>query len=208
MSDDFVEGVRERNETALSRLGSSKSLYADTAGEMEPEAVLRAAARAEFHAAETFAEWADDEDNGNARGVWEHIASVEGEHYETVLGELDGEPDVGEAPAVQAYLRSLDDTVERAGALVGRTVAADKSKEQMTGFFTGQADPTTASTFRGLRGDLDDQLERAVDLLEAICEDESDWERAADAADEAIQTAYEAYTESLEEMGVNPKPVC
>jgi len=208
MTEDFVAGVRERNETALSRLGSSKSLYADTEGEMEPEPVLRAAARAEFHAAETFADWADDEGNGNARGVWEHVASVEGEHYEAVLGELDEEPDLEEVPEIQQYLRSLDDTVERAGALVGRTLAADKSKEQMTGFFTGQADPMTASTFRELRGDLDDQLERAVDLLDAICEGDADWERAADAADEAIQVAYEAYTESLEQMGVNPKPVC
>lgn len=204
----FVEGVRERNETALSRLGSSKSLYADTAGEMEPAAVLRAAAVAEFHAAETFAAWADDEENGNARGVWEHVAAVEGEHYDAVLGELDEEPDTDAVPPVQRYLRGLSDPVERAGALVGRTLAADKSKEQMTGFFTGQADPTTASTFRSLRSDLDDQLARAVDLLDAICADESDWERAADAADEAVQTAYDAYTESLESMGVNPKPVC
>jgi len=206
--EEFVEGVRERNETALSRLGSSKSLYADTNGEMEPDAVLRAAAAAEYHAAETFAAWAEDESDDGARDVWEHVADVEDDHYVTVRGELDGEPNLDEVPPVQQYLRGLSDPIERAGALLGRTLAADKSKEQMTGFFTGEADPMTASTFRDLRGDLDDQLERTLDLLDALCTDESDWERAANAADEAIQTAYDAYTDSLESMGVNPKPVC
>jgi hypothetical protein len=208
--DDFADGVRDRNDTALSRLGSSKSLYADTAGEMETEAVLRAAATAEHHAAETYRGWADDEDDDRAREAWATTADEEADHYAQVADRLDDDhdPDSGEVPAIQEYLRGLSDPVERAGAFVGRTVAADKSKEQVTGFFVGQADPQTADAFRGMRSDLDAQLERGLDLLDALCEDDADWERAADAADEAIQTAYAEYTETLEGMGVNPKPVC
>ncbi|PSQ14953.1 rubrerythrin family protein, partial [Halobacteriales archaeon QS_7_69_60] len=58
--EEFTDAVRDANDTALSRLGSSKALYADTDGEMEAGEVLTAAATAEHHAAETYAAWADD----------------------------------------------------------------------------------------------------------------------------------------------------
>ena len=206
--EQFVDDVRDSNETALSRLGSSKSLYAETEGEMEADAVLAAAATAEYHAAETFAAWADDEGDPDAADAWAANAEEERDHYDAVVAELGDDHDPGPPAAIQEYLRGLDDAVERAGAAVGRTLAADASKSQLTGFFVGQADPQTASTFRDVAGDLDGQLDRAAALLGALCEDESDWERAAEAATEAVQAAYEEYTETLESMGVNPKPVC
>lgn len=204
---EFVDAVRDRNETALSRLGSSKSLYADTGGEMEPETVLAAAADAEHAAAETFEAWAETADE-DAAAVFAETAEEERDHYEQVAAELDAHDPSDAVPAIQAYLRDLDDTVERLGGLVGRTLAAEKSKEQTTGFFVGQAKPTTASLFRELGGDLDGQLDRATALLGERCEADDDWDRALAAADAAIQTAYEEYTERLESMGVNPKPVC
>jgi rubrerythrin len=205
--DEFTDRVREDNRTALSRLGSSKALYADTSGEMDPEPVLRAAAVAERAAHETFAAWADEESSAAAE-AFRTAAEEERDHYEAVLGELDDEEvSVQEVPAIQAYLRDLEGTVERAGGFVGRTVAAEKSKEQLVGFFVGQADPQTSRTFRGMGDDLDAQLDRGRDLLAEVCDDE-DWERALDAASGAIQAAYEEYTERLESMGVNPKPVC
>ena len=205
--EEFTEAVREGNATALSRLGSSKSLYADTDGEMEAEAVLEAAATAEHHAAETYAAWADDADSDLA-AAFAATADEERDHYETVAGELDAH-DPGEVPAIQSYLRGLEGDVERLGGFVGRTLAAEKSKEQVTGFFVGDADPRTARLFRGMGEDLDAQLERATDRLAAECgDDEGCWERAEDAATGAVQAAYDKYTERLESMGVNPKPVC
>ena len=205
--EEFVDAVRDANDTALSRLGSSKSLYADTEGEMEADEVLRAAATAEHNAAETYERWADEGD-GDVADAFAETAAEERDHYETVVGELE-DHDPGEVPAIQAYLRDLEGDVERLGGFVGRTLAAEKSKEQMTGFFTGEADPQTARLFRGMGDDLDAQLERATDLLEAECgDDEGCWERAEEAASGAIQAAYDEYTERLESMGVNPKPVC
>jgi len=205
--EEFIEAVRDDNATALSRLGSSKSLYADTAGEMEAEEVLTAAATAEHHAAETYESWADDAD-GDLAAAFATTADAERAHYETVVSELDAhEP--GDVPAIQAYLRDLAGDVERLGGFVGRTLAAEKSKEQVTGFFVGEADPQTARLFRGMGDDLDAQLERATGLLAARCGEDADcWERAEAAASGAIQAAYEEYTERLESMGVNPKPVC
>jgi len=205
---EFLDAVRDDNETALSRLGSSKSLYAATGGEMDAGPVLEAAADAEYVAAQTFHAWTDSEPDDAARDAFETTAAEEDGHVDAVLAELDDYEPADDATGMQAYLRGLDGTVERAGALVGRILATEKSKEQLTGFFVGQAEPQTAGVFRDLKGDLDDQRERALDLLEAVCDDDADWDAAKDAADAAIQAAYDEYTEQLESMGVNPKPVC
>ncbi|CCQ34207.1 Rubrerythrin domain containing protein [Halorhabdus tiamatea SARL4B] len=204
----FIERIRDDNDTALSRLGSSKALYADTAGEMDEETVLSAAADAEYHAAVTYEEWAEDEADDTVADAFAETAAEERDHYERVAGELDDHEPGEDVPAIQAQLRELDGTVERLGGFVGRTIAAEKSKEQFTGYFVGEADPQTAQLFRDVGSDLGPQLERAGELLESVCESDEDWEQAAAAATEAIQTAYDAYTESLESMGVNPKPVC
>ncbi|QCS44111.1 rubrerythrin family protein [Natrinema versiforme] len=207
-SDTFVETVSEDNQTALSRLGSSKSLYADTSGEIDTEPVLEATADAEYAAWQTFLEWADDEAVDEAREAFEATADEEQDHYETVDGKLDDEYEPTDTPQLHEFLREQEDTVSRAGALVGRILASQRSKEQVVGYFVGDADPQTASLFRGFGEDLDDQLERATALLETVCESDEDWERAREAATGAIQAAYDEYVETLEGMGANPKPVC
>jgi rubrerythrin len=207
-ADEFVKAVREDNRTALSRLGSSKSLYADTMGEMDTDTVLTAAAEAEHHAAETYAAWADSEDDTEAAEAFAATADEEQDHYEAVVSKLGAHEPSDEVPAIQTYLRRLEATTQRLGAFVGRTLAAEKSKDQLTGFFVGQADPQTAQAFREMGADLDAQLERATSLLAYRCDSDDDWDAALAAASEAIQAAYDEYTERLEGMGVNPKPVC
>jgi hypothetical protein len=207
--DEFLDTVRDENETALSRLGSSKSLYAETEGEMEAETVFRAAAEAEYAASETFQSWADDKDSDpNVREAFEEFAAQERDHYEQVVGELDESHEPSDVPAIHEYLRGLDADPARVGGFLGRTLASEKSKEQIVGFFVGQADPQTAQLFRDLGGDLDGQIERGAELLSEVCEDEDDWDRALEAANGAIGAAYDEYAETLEGMGVNPKPVC
>lgn len=209
--DDPHEPVREAKATELSRLGSSKALYAATEGEIEADRVLQAAATAERAAAETFDAWADDEANEDAAAAFRATAAEEYDHFDRVREELDEyeEPaDGDEPPALAAHLRGIDDTLARAGALLGRILVADESKSQYIGYFVGDADPQTASVFRDLRGDLDVQQERALDLLETVCDDDADWETAESAALDAIDAAYEAQVEALESLGVNPKPVC
>ena len=208
-ADEFLQTVRDDNETALSRLGSSKALYAETEGEMEPEVVFAAAANAEHAASETFQGWADDEDAAESvRDAFADFAEQERDHYEQVVGKLDAEHEPSDVPAVHEYLRGIEDDAGRVGGFLGRTVASEKSKEQLVGFFVGKADPQTAQLFRDLGEDLDGQLERGRELLAAVCESDGDYERALDAASGAIQAAYDEYTETLEGMGVNPKPVC
>lgn len=208
--ETFVERIESENQTALSRLGSSKALYAATEGEIDVEPVLWATADAEYAAWQTFESWADSEGDDRAREAFAATANEEQGHYETVVDELGGDhdPAEGEMPALHDYLRRLEDAPERLGGLVGRTLASDRSKSQVVGFFVGDADPQTASLFREFGDDLDDQLERALAALEAVCTDDDEWDRAEEAASGAIGAAYEEYVEVLEGMGANPKPVC
>ncbi|WP_135535092.1 rubrerythrin family protein [Halostella pelagica] len=202
-ADDFLDTVRDDNETALSRLGSSKALYALTGGEMESDAVLDAAATSALAAAETYEEWTED----TGVDCIADAAVVERDQYETVVDDV-ADHDPHGTPAIQVYLRGLDDDVSRVGGLVGAALAESKRATQMSGFFTGEADPQTASTFRGYGGSLDDLRDEAVAALGDLCDGDEDWGRAAEAAGGAIQAAYDDYVEKLEAMGVNPKPVC
>jgi len=192
MATDLVETVSEEYRTELSRLGSSKSLYAATGGEMEPEAVLAAVADVTHHASEVLDTW----------GEFADAAEREREHYEAVAERLDGhEP--GDRPAALAALADSEGTAERLGALIGWTMVAEPTASQATGFFTGQADPQTASLFRefvenyeGIRKETGKRLA------------DHDVETATAAAGTVVEAAYEEYVDRLEEMGVNPKPVC
>ncbi|WP_338730240.1 rubrerythrin family protein [Haladaptatus sp. DJG-WS-42] len=206
--EDFLDTVREENKTPLSRLGSSKALYADTHGELDKTPVLNAAATAELAAAETFETWADSEENDTARAVFEAAAADERDHYEQVAAKLGDEDGGDRVPAIQAYLRDLDASIPRLGGFCGRVLAARASKKQLVGFFVGKADPKTSQLFRDLASDLDEQEQQAVAALGDLCESDEDWAVALDAASEALQAAYREYTEALESMGVNPKPVC
>ncbi|WP_424002222.1 rubrerythrin family protein [Haloarcula salina] len=199
---DIIDAVRDDQQTELSRLGSSKTLYADTRGEMDADAVLGAVAAREAAAQETFDAWSDDADE-SAAGLFADAAAGAAERREGIDAEA-----TDRTPAMHAVLDDLDETVERLGGFVGWTLVDKKVKEQATGFFTGQADPQTASTFRSAGGDVEELREDAADLLDTVCDSEDDWDAAEGAAVDAIQAAYDEYVETLEDLGVNPKPVC
>ncbi|WP_439027998.1 rubrerythrin family protein [Haloarchaeobius sp. DT45] len=199
-SEDFLDSVRDDNQTALSRVGSSKSLYAFTGGEMNSDEVVGVAATMATHGAERVAAWADDDTLGD---FFAAVADTEDDWADS----LDAEA-AEETYAVHERLAERDDSVARLGALAGYTLVELKLADQFTGFFVGNADPQTASTFRDRKGDLQDRLADLGEQLEAVCDGDDDWETAAGAAGAVVQAAYEEYTDRLEAMGVNPKPVC
>ncbi|WP_248515098.1 rubrerythrin family protein [Salinarchaeum laminariae] len=205
---DVRDAVQEQKATELSRLGSSKSLYAATGGEMESDAVLAAAADASRAAAAVFEAWADDEDDDQAREAFETTAAEAADHAETAAAELeDYQADESESP-LGAHLREIDGTVPRAGAVLGHVLVADARASQYVGFFVGNADPQTASVFREVRDGLDAQEGRALELLDSVCESDDDWDTAQAAALQAVTVAYEGHVQQLEDLGVDPKPVC
>lgn len=197
----FLDTVRDDRQTELSRLGASKSLYADTEGDMDEDAVVAAMADAFHHAAETFETWAEA---GDESGVFADAAALAGEQYGVLTAELDAH-DPGEPPRIQTYLRDRETTVERLAGVVGWAMVTEQKVGQAVGFFVGQASPQTASTLRDVR----DAVEGIIDPAAAAVADHADDPTLAeDAASGAIGAAYDEYFDTLESLGVNPKPVC
>lgn len=211
-TDAFLESVRAANETALSRLGSSKSLYALTDGEMEEVAVLSVAADVSHAAAVALEQYATAASSSAAADAFSAVGDLEAdravavgerlaEHYEHDPHEV--------VAALDAYGAGADATdASRLGAVVGYLLVAKKLAEQATGFFTGEADPQTASDFRSYGSDLEDAREEVLAALAVVGDEDPAAEAARDAASAVIQHAYDVYTARLEAMGVNPKPVC
>ena len=221
----FRDEVEEAKATELDRLGSQQSLVALTAADLDAEAVLRAAAQSEHTARETFAEWAETEEDAKTEGnaktdedaktgdaaaseTFASLADQESDHYDRVTAELDGFEPADEVDAMHDHLRELNTTIERAAGLVGRSLVADRTQLQVINFFVNDADERRADLFRELRADTQGGVELGAELLTTQCDGEDDWARAREVAEETIQVAYDDYAETLSGMGLDPKPVC
>ncbi|MFD1512890.1 rubrerythrin family protein [Halomarina rubra] len=211
-ASEFTAAVERATATELDRLGSEKSLVASTNARLDTEHVLAAAARSEARAAETFEQWAGDESDETVRTTFGRVADAERDHRERIVAHLDESASVATAADVDPlheHLRGLDDTVERVAAgMVARPLVASRSLLQVINFFINEADESSANVFRDLRAETEAMADEGAELLEPLCESDADWERAETAAVETVAVAYEAYAETLEGMGVDPKPVC
>jgi hypothetical protein len=198
----LVDTLTDDLETQLSRLGSSKWLYALTDGDMTGDAVRAAAAADAAAAAETFEAWAADAD-ADAAALFDTLAADATDRRDA----LDADADPADRRTYDA-LADLDDTVARAGGALGYALVLDRTIGQMVGFFVGDADPSTANQFRDLRDGADEVRDRVVETLDDRCTDDDQWDRAVDAATAVVDATYDDYVETLEAMGVKPKNVC
>ncbi|SNZ12577.1 hypothetical protein SAMN06269185_1815 [Natronoarchaeum philippinense] len=208
-SDDLRESVETEKATQLDRLGSSKLLIALTDGDLDEPSVLEAAADSERSALTTFSGWADDEPHDAARGAFEDAADQERRHLDLVVDELDGEYDPADGGPMHAYLRGREGTIERVAAgMVGRSLVSVRTHTQVISFFVNEADEVRADLFRELKTDTRGTLDAGLDLLDGLCDDAEEWERAEMAAEYVIQVAYDDYVDALGELGVEPKSLC
>ncbi len=193
----FDTQLREAHETPLSRLGSSKSLYALTGGEMAADPIRAVVATEAHRASDVFAGW----DSGPYQQLFGELTEHEADR--TDVGELTGRsfPELdrlGEAAT----------PAERLGGTHARYVLADTRLGQVVGFFVGDADPQSASEFRDVRETVATDADRVADALQETCVADDDWADARETADAVIEAAYDDYVETLEGMGVQPKNVC
>jgi len=209
--DTLVETVETEMATELDRLGSEKALVAATDARLDRERVLASALAAERRAAETFDAWAATESDPDASETFARVADLERDHADRVAGLLDGpasdaEPD---PDALHAHLRGLDESPERVAAgLVARPLVSDRSLLQVVNFFINAADERAADVIRDLRSETTALVDDGAALLDTCCASEDDWDRALAAAEETVAVAYDEYADTLEEMGVDPAPVC
>ncbi|ELY71188.1 OTU domain-containing protein [Natrinema versiforme] len=207
---EFQDSVAESMAVELERLGSSKLLVALTDADLAEATVLRIAAASERAAMETFEAWADDEAHEDARQLFADYREQERDHYDQIATDLEDESavDGDDVGPMHEHLRSLEPTAARLGGLVGRAMVGDRTHLQLVNFFVNEGDERRADRFRELRTETDTQGDRAAALLEAVCTEDDDWERARTAAEDTITAAYEAYADSLDDLGLDPKPIC
>jgi hypothetical protein len=199
---DVVDDLESSYRTELSRLGSSKALYAATGGEMENDVLLDVLAAKAAASHNAVATWADD--GGPHADLFADAAGT----FAAQLDDLEdrgGAPDGDPGPVYDA-MATLDTPPERLGGLLGHAIVSRALLDQVVGFFVGNADPGAADDFRTVRDAATDRVERAADALEAL--DGADRDVATVAAERVVEAAYEDYVDRLEAMGVNPKPVC
>lgn len=203
----FLDELRDEHETELSRLGSSKAVYALTEGEMDGDAIRVGTAR-ELHAVVPVLErWADEAEGDAADCVTEVAASL-GDWAD----QLDAEAAVPEGEEVThitaGTLDACDDEQARAAGLTAALLVLAKLSEQLVGFYVGDADRKGAAEFRDLRDDLQAHRDDTASLLDTLCTAEADWVAAHDAGSGVVEGAYDWYVGTLEGMGVEPKNVC
>ncbi|MDY6764412.1 MAG: ferritin family protein [Halobacteria archaeon] len=208
-SETLVDEVRGSKSTELDRLRSSKSLLATTKGNLNSDDILKATANSEYSAYKTFERWAETEEREGMKQVFKEVAEEERDHFNRVSERLDEdfEPDEPVGP-IHEYLRDLENTHERVGAgMIGRTLVSDATLSQTIAFYIGKADTKKTDFFRDLREETEEMLEEGKGVLDEVCQTDEDWERAREGAEKVIGVAYDD-VETLEGMGVNPKPVC
>ncbi|MFB6257002.1 MAG: rubrerythrin family protein [Haloplanus sp.] len=208
--DTLVETVRDRTATELDRLGSEKALVAATEAQLDRERVLESTLAAERRAVATFEVWAADEDDADAREAFERVAALERDHTDRVAALL-ADPDAvdPDPDALHTHLRDLTGTPERVAAgLVARPLVSSRSLLQVINFSINEAEESTADTIREFRSETDALVDDGAALLDDCCANANEWDRALDAATEAITVAYDEYADRLRGMGVDPAPVC
>jgi hypothetical protein len=204
---ELRDDLESAYETELSRLGSSKSMYAATEGEMDTDAVLAAMADRAHAAAETFDAWTAETTDAVLADAFGSLAADQHGQAERIAEAGTGTA-VDSPTALQDHLRELRTGSERLGGLLAWTLVTDRTLSQAVGFFVGNADPSSADLFRNLRTEIEHAGDRTETLLEDVCDGPGDWKRAEAAASEAIEAAYDEYVDTLESMGVKVKPVC
>jgi hypothetical protein len=194
-----IDAVRDQTETERDRLGSDKVLIAATDATLETEAVLTAAATRESGLADILGRWAAETDSDVAT-QFEAAAEAAAERAERI------DADAGNSDGFIDHLETVSGTARRVGAgLVAAPLVADRFYLQVVSFFINEAAEQRADTFREIRRETSalDDGETALGHLP-----ESERETAAAAATEAIDAAYDDYAETLEAMGLDPKPIC
>ena len=201
--DDLASELRDDHETEFSRLGSSKAMYALTAGEMTGEHVRAAAATDALAFSTVLGGWGEDADDATGT-LFADLAEAAHDHAAAIADDPSGD----DQPPLYETLAGFDTAPARVGGLLGRYLVVSEYASQMVGFFVGDADPMAANDFREFRSALESEHDRVVETLDAICDTDDEWAAARDAAEAVIATAYDDYVETLESMGIKPKNVC
>ncbi|WP_435119570.1 transcription antitermination protein [Halolamina sp. C58] len=203
-ADTFLQQLRDAHGTELSRLSSSKAVYALTGGEMTGDAVRTGTARELHDLTSVLDEWPETSED-EAADLFADAAVFAA----TSAGNFDTEAASDAATSITAdALAGRESDVERLAGAAAALLVLEELAGQLVGFFVGDADRTSADEFREFRSELAEYRDDAADLLAERCGDDADRTTANEVGADVIDGAYDWYVETLEGMGVEPKNVC
>lgn len=196
-----VERVEAAMETELSRLGSEKLLLAVTGADIRDATVAGALAATLDVGADCCEAWAAE--TGDA-GVAAALADAAELYADLRATTLDAWPDAASEADPLVEPADPGDEPGRVGAgLVGLPLVLDRLLLQAVSYQVNEADTAAADRLRGFRETVGTISVSAEGTLGV----EAD-EGAVEAAVAVVEAAYERYADRLEDMGLDPKPLC
>lgn len=199
----LVTRVESTTDTELSRLGSEKVLLAATGAQLEPDAVAGVLAAAVGQGGRRLDAWAADAD-GDLAAVMadgaDRYAALHDRVSETwPVADGDIDPLLGD-------LGDPSGDAARAGAgLVGLSLVLDRLLLQAISYHVNEADAAAADEIRSIREAVADvRGDGAGRLADAA----ADHEAAVAGAVGVVEAAYAVYAARLEDMGLDPRPIC
>jgi hypothetical protein len=205
MDESFEDAVRAACTTELDRLSGDKVLLAATDATLERAAVLGALRRSFGRAAVQSEAW-----SRTAEAPVGAVLAEAADGFGAAGADLaeDAASDPPDGPTVLT-LGDPQGALARAGACcVAVPLLLDGLALQGVSFFVNEADTSRADRCRAARDALDEIGDDATATLAEACADEADRSAVVDGAVAAIEASYATYVESLEDMGLDPKPIC
>lgn len=204
--EDIRETIEHNYETELSRLGSSKAMYALSEGDMTAESIRATLASRLDGVARVLSSWTVEDDSIATESLDSLASTLEAHAQQLHPSEEGSDPE--EQFALAQQLSSFESQAERTGGLLGWLLVIDETLSQAVGFFVGNADPSSADTLRSIRDEISRVGDNAVvDLATGVTDDEA-FATVEASTETIIETAYDEYVATLEELGVQVKPVC
>ena len=202
--ENLEEKLKDANETAFSRLGSSKALYALTNGEMEAAPITNAVAAESALTYDICRQWAGELTDPLGSAV-EKIATTAGDRHQAINDNITEPAD----STIKTTLTQMTRPPARAGGLFGWTLVREERLGQVTGFFVGNADPRAASQFRSYRAEVSTEADQLAEAIVTQYNDTDSQQEAVNrAANDIIEAAYDEYVTTLQSLGIEPKNVC
>lgn len=203
MDEPVTQSVQAACGTQLDRLSGDKVLLAATGATLEREVVVGALRRGLREAADWGETWAMEADDTVAP-----ILQDAAEGFQAADDTLAGGGDPLAGPTLLAH-GDPESGLARSGACgVAAPLVLDGLGLQGVSFFVNEADTARADRCRAVRDTLAETRETVTTALESVSEDEADREAVTRGAIAAVEATYARYVETLEEMGLNPKPIC
>ncbi len=194
----IADRVEVECETELSRLGSEKLLLAATEADIRSDTVAGAVAGTADEAAAQLESWADSALDDDAAALLTEAATA----YRTVSETtLETWPEAAGESLIE--LDGPDGDWEWVGAgLVGVGLVMDRLLLQAISYHVNEANAGAADMLREVREDVGGLVDRPDSV------DDSDDEAAVAGAVAVVAAAYDRYETRLDEMGLDPKPLC